>query len=175
VFYTISTETAFSLDLRRFIAYLGRRRQPEIEAAKSRLIRGAASSLALQSAFQGAFALSLVLVSPLLARSLGFPPEVFIRLLAAGFLQLIFLSSLNMLFYMELYRRAAASALAFALVTLGLSLAACLTGHALPTRGLPYLIGAASAAALATVFAFRGLQSFDRVVFLRATGDDFGR
>ncbi len=175
VFFTIVTETDFNLDLKRFVAYLGHRRQPEIEAAKARLIRSSASSIGRQSAFQGAVAVALVLVAPLAASALGFPTSVFARLLVGGFFQLILLSALNMLFYLELYREAALSAGAFALVNLGLSLAMCLTGSAAALQGWPYFASCLVSSGLSLAFAFRGLRRFDRIVFLRASGEEFGR
>jgi polysaccharide biosynthesis protein PelG len=175
VFFTIVTETEFNLDLKRLVAHLAHRRQPEIESAKTRLIRGAAVTLASQSAFQGAVAIGVLLVAPYLAAQVGAPEAIFARLLAGGFFQLILLSALNMLFYLELYRDAAYSALAFALINLGLSLAACLSGHAAALQGLPYLAACLVAAALSLVLLFRGLRRFDRVVFLRASGEEYGR
>lgn len=175
VFFTIVTETEFNLDLKRLIACLGHKRQPEIEAAKSRILRASAGSLARQSAFQGALAIGLVLAAPLLTQSMGAPASLFAILLAGGFFQLIFLSALNMLFYLELYRDAALSALAFALVNLGLSIAACSSPYSEALRGYPYLAGCIVSAALAVTFAFRGLRRFDRIVFLRASGEEYGR
>lgn len=175
VFYTIVTETEFNLDLKRFVTYMGHRRQPEIEKAKTRIMRGTALSLARQSAFQGAVVIALVLAAPHLASSLGFPDEVFARLLAGGFFQLIFLAAFNMLFYLELYREAALSALAFALVNLFLSVAACLFGKAAAFQGLPFLAACLVSAAMAVAFAFCNLGRFDRIVFLRASGEEFGR
>ena len=174
VFFTIVTETEFNLDLKRLIACLGHKRQPEIEAAKSRILRASAGSLARQSAFQGALAIGLVLAAPLLTQSMGAPASLFAILLAGGFFQLIFLSALNMLFYLELYRDAALSALAFALVNLGLSIAACSSPIG-GIAGYPYLAGCIVSAALAVTFAFRGLRRFDRIVFLRASGEEYGR
>jgi polysaccharide biosynthesis protein PelG len=174
VFFTIVTETEFNLDLKRFIAYLARRRQPEIEAAKSRMIRSAARSIRGQSAFQGAVALALALVAPLLASPLGISTPVLDLLLAGGFFQLILLTGLNMLFYLEHYREAAYSALAFALVNAGLSLALCLADRAADFQGWPYLISCAVSSVLSLFFAFRALRRFDRIVFLRASGESFG-
>jgi deoxyuridine 5'-triphosphate nucleotidohydrolase len=62
-----------------------------------------------------------------------------------------------------------------ALVNLGLSLAACLWGDAAALQGLPYLAACLVSSALAVAFTFRGLRIFDRVVFLRASGEEFGR
>jgi len=175
VFFTIVTETDFNLDLKRFIAYLGHRRQPEIEGAKSRLIQSTTGSLVRQTAFQGAVVAALVLVSPFMAESLGFPVGIFVWLLAGGVFQLILLTCLNMLFYLELYRDAALSALAFVLVNLGLSLAACLSDGAEAFKGIPYFAACLASGLLSAAFAFQGLRRFDRIVFLRASGVDFGK
>ena len=175
VYYTISTETEFSLGLKRLVAFLAHRRAPEIEATKRRLVRDTRRGLVRQTAFQGAIALCLALLSPSLGPILGFPPGIFICLVAAGVFQLLFLTAFNMLFYLELYKASALSALAFVLVDLGLSLAMVLTGSSASYKGLPYLAGCVVAAVLATALAFRGLDAFDRIVFLRASGEDYGR
>jgi uncharacterized membrane protein len=175
VFFTIVTETEFALDLRRLISHLGHKRQPEIEAASARLVRSAALSLGRQSAFQAAVVAVTLLVAPDLAALLGFPAGVFARLLMSTFFQLILLTSLNMLFYLELYKYAALSALAFLLADLGLSVAACLSGHSAALQGLPYLAACLVSAAMATFYAFRDLGRFDSIVFLRASGQEYGR
>jgi len=175
VYYTILTETEFSLDLKRLVACLGRKRQPEIAAAKARVVRGCAENLARQSAFQAAIGLGLVLASPALAPGLGFESPVFARLLAGGLFQLVFLGALNMLFYLELYRRAALGALAFAALNAGLSIAACLSGASLALRGLPFLLACLLSAALCLGLAFEGLGKFDRIVFIRAGDPGYGK
>jgi uncharacterized membrane protein len=175
VFYTVATETVFNLDLKRFLAFLAHRRQPEIEAAKSRLLHSSIDGLARQTVFQGVIALVLVILAPVMTGPFGFREEVFARLLAAGVFQLAFLTALNMLFYLELYIAAAASALAFLLADLCLSLFACLAGFSAAWAGLPYLAGCVAAAAAAGFFAFRGLRSFDRIVFFRSSDEDYGK
>jgi polysaccharide biosynthesis protein PelG len=174
VYFTIFTETDFDLGLKRLMTYLGRRRQPEIEAEKARFIKHSQISLAGQTGFQAAVALSLALLSPLAAPYLGFDAAVFSRLLAATLFQLVFLSALNILFYLELYRDAALSALLFLAVNLGLSVAAACSSYAIALEGYPYLVACAAASAVATVLAFRALRRFDRVVFLRASGEEYG-
>jgi uncharacterized membrane protein len=175
VFFTIVTETEFNLDLKRFIACLGHKRQPEIEDAKTRLIHSSSLSIAQQSAFQIAVSVGLSLVAPLISVSLGFSIPVFQRLLAAGIFQLVLLTALNMLFYLELYKDAALSGLVFFVVNLALSLAACLAGRSASTQGLPYLAACLVSGSLALILAFRGLYRFDRIVFLRAAGEAYGR
>lgn len=175
VFYTISTETDFALDLRRLITCLARRRQPEIAAAKSHIQHEAASGLGKQTVFQGAFALCLVLVMSKLDGRLGIETDTFARLLAGGLFQLVFLSCLNMLFYLELYRRAALSSLLFVSLNIGLSILSCLSGRAEAQLGLPYFAACLVSAALAAILAFDGLAKFDRILFLRASGEEFGK
>jgi polysaccharide biosynthesis protein PelG len=175
VYYTIASETEFSLDLKRLVSSLGTKRRPEIAAAKARILGSSAENLLRQSIFQAVFAICLVLASPLIGGNLGFAPAVFARLLAGGIFQLVFLSALNMLFYLELYKRAAFSSLAFALLNVGLSLAACLSGRAAAFLGYPYLLACILSAALCAGLAFEGLGRFDRIVFLRATIQDFGK
>jgi uncharacterized membrane protein len=175
VFYTISTETEFALDLRRLITCLGRKRQPDIMAAKKLIHRDAAYGLGKQTVFQAAFSLCLLLIMPKLGRSLGIETDTFARLLAAGLFQLVFLTCLNMLFYLELYRRAALSSLLFVSLNIGLSLLSSISGNAESQLGLPYLIACLVSSALAALLAFDGLAKFDRIMFLRASGEEFGR
>jgi uncharacterized membrane protein len=175
VFYTISTETDFALDLRRLITCLGRKRQPEIMAARSHIHRNAAHVLGKQTVFQGAFSLCLVLVMSGLDGSLGVETDTFARLLAGGLFQLVFLSCLNMLFYLELYRRAALSALLFVSLNIGLSILSGLSGRAQFQLGLPYFAASLVSSALAALLAFEGLAKFDRIMFLRASGEEFGK
>lgn len=174
VYFTIFTETDFDLGLKRLITYFERRRQPEIEAEKARFIRDSSASLWRQGGFQAAVAAGLALLSPALAKSLGFDASVFARLLAASVFQLLFLSAFNILFYLELYRDAALSALLFLAANAGLSLAAAASPSFLSLEGYPYLAACAASSALATALAFRGLRRFDRVLFLRATGEQYG-
>jgi uncharacterized membrane protein len=174
VFFTISTETEFYLALRRFIGRLGGRRLPDIEEAKKELIRGPAGLLARQTGFQAIVAASLALLAPLLSPLLGIEAPVFIRLLAATLFQLVFLSGLNLLFYLELYRDAALCAGILAGLNLVLSLAALASGNALDLAGLPYLGACATSALLVILAGRRGLSRFDRIIFLRASGQDYG-
>jgi uncharacterized membrane protein len=172
VYFTLATETDFHLDLMRFLVFLARRRQPEVEAARLKLARSARRTLAAQSLFQaGVVALALLLAAPL-GTVLGFRAETFALLAAAGLFQLLLVAATNMLFYLELYRAAAASALAFLAVNSLLSLAAAL-GAPIPD-GLPFLASCALSSGLALLFVFRGLGSFDRIVYLRASGEDYG-
>lgn len=174
VYWTIATETEFYLGLRRLTTWLARRRLPDIVRARNELRRQFTALLGRQTAFQSLLALALALVAPELSRALGFDAAIFTRLLAAGIFQLVFLTALNLLFYLELYRRAALSALAFLGLNLGLSLATVLSGHAPGLQGWPFLASCAAAAALALALGLKGLGRFDRIVFLRASGEEYG-
>jgi uncharacterized membrane protein len=175
VFFTISTETQLYLGLRRFVSWLGSRRLPDIERAKSELYHGTASILARQTAVQALVSLGLALLVEPLAASMGISPTVLLRLLAAGVFQLMLLSGLNLLFYLELYRDAALSAFCFAALNLALSLAAVLAGRGPELAGLPFLCSCVVSSALALFLGFRGIARFDRIVFLRATGAEYGK
>ncbi len=173
IYFTLATETSFSLDLRRFLTYLAHRRQPEVEAARRRLGSSAASALAAQSTFQAILSVALALVAPFIARALGADGGVFVILLAGGFFQLILLTTLNMLFYLELYLAAALASFCFLAVNALLSLALVLGPVPLPL-GLPYLAGGLAASAVALGFLFSGISRFDRIIYLRASGEDYG-
>ena len=65
VYYTLATETDFHLELMRFLVFLIRRPQPEVEAARIKLARGARRNLWKQSFFQsGVVAIALILAAP---------------------------------------------------------------------------------------------------------------
>ncbi len=174
VFWTISTETEFHLSLRRFLTWLGRRRLPDIELAKDNLASGFGRLLARQTLFQALLAFALALLSPELSTLLGFEPAIFLRLLAAGVFQLVFLTGLNLLFYLELYRYAALSAFVFAALNFAFSLLIVLSGKGRELAGFPHLASCAIASVLALALGRYGLGMFDRIVFLRATGDRYG-
>jgi len=173
VYFTIATETDFDLGLKRLVTYLGRRRQPEIEAEKARLIRSTEIAFAKQTAFQAAFAGSLALLAPLAAPLLGFDAMVFTRLLGASLFQLVFLTAFNILFYLEFYRDASLSAFLFLVVNVCLSFASTASGRSAALEGYPYLVACAVSSVLATALAFRALRRFDRIVFLRASGEKY--
>jgi uncharacterized membrane protein len=174
VFFTLATETDFHLDLMRFLVFLSRRRQPEVEAARVRLRANARASIVAQSFFQGAMSLVLVLLAPSLGAALGFSTLTFCLLVWGGFFQLGLLTALNMLFYLELYRDAALTALSFLLANLALSAATALWPSPFMPLGLSFLASCAISCALGLGFAFSGLERFDRIVYLRASGEEFG-
>lgn len=172
VFFTLVTETDFHLDLTRFLVFLARKRQPEVETARLRIIRNARSSLCAQCLFQGGVVVLIAIIAPSLTRLFCIEHATFCRLVAGGFFQLTLLAALNMLFYLELYRDAAISAIVFLVANASLSLA-CAAGA--PIRdGLPFLASCATGSIIALVLAFRGLARFDRIVYLRASGEEYG-
>ncbi|HET7839136.1 MAG TPA: exopolysaccharide Pel transporter PelG, partial [Rectinemataceae bacterium] len=138
IYFTISTETGFSLDLRRFLGFLAHRRRPEVEAARRRLGRSARSALAAQSGFQAVVSVALSLLGPYITACLGAPAGAFLLLLWGGFFQLILLTALNMLFYLELYAAAAITGLCFLGVNALIS-GLIAFGPAPIPLGLPYL------------------------------------
>ncbi|HRY54540.1 MAG TPA: exopolysaccharide Pel transporter PelG [Spirochaetia bacterium] len=173
VFFTLATETDFHLDLMRFLVFLSRRRQPEVEAARHRLAWNARRSLGAQFFFQAGVALLILLLAAPLAGLVGVETGTFALLTLAGVFQLSLLAALNMLFYMELYRDSAWVGAAFLILNLGLSLAAGL-GAPLP-EGLAFLLSCALASAFALALVQRGLGRLDRIIYLRASGEEFGR
>ncbi|MDP3176316.1 MAG: exopolysaccharide Pel transporter PelG, partial [Spirochaetaceae bacterium] len=172
VFYTLATETEFNLDLKRFLVFLGRRRRFDIEAARRRLAARAGRSLIDLFLFQAVVTLVIVVLAPRLAAALGFSERSFVLLAIGSLFQLAFIAAVNMLYYMELYRDAALSAALFLGLNLALAIAAAQSPKA--PLGLPFAASAAAAAALALVLAFRGLERLDRILYLRASGDDYG-
>lgn len=172
VYYTLATETDFHLDLMRFLVFLARRRQPEVEKARRRLERSARRELRAQCLFQGGVvAVALVLAGPL-ADYLGLVEPSFVLLTLAGLFQLLLLATMNMLFYIELYRDAALASLLFLCLNCALSGAQAL-GAPLP-YGLPFLAACAVSSLVSLGLALRGLGRLDRIIYYRASGEVFG-
>ncbi len=181
VFFTIFTETDFELGLKHLLHSILKERQPEIRAATSHFSKDTLHSIVMQTFFQTAVALSLSLLAGLLGPRLGFRPDLFIRLLTASIFQLLLISAINLLFYLELYRDAAVASGVF----LGLNTLLCFAlganGSAGPAAareaiyGWPYLIACFVSSLFAVHFVYQGLKRFSRLFFLRASGEEYGK
>ncbi|HTX72249.1 MAG TPA: exopolysaccharide Pel transporter PelG [Rectinemataceae bacterium] len=176
IFYTLFTETDFHLDLTRFLVFAAHRQQPDIERARSHLARNAAAALRRQLLFQFVIAAILALMAPELCALWGVAVQPFLVLIAAGILQLSYVSALNMLFYLELYRDAARSAFILLATNVIVSLVLALgRGQwAVLPDGLSFFLANGLAAIVALRSAFAGLGRYDRLLFLRASGQEYG-
>ena len=116
IYFVISSETEFYILLRKFLISIGKGRYADIQRRKYRLISRAMKAVLEQSIFQGLVSAGLILAAPLLVTSFfrgGVALSVLQLTLAAVFFHLLFLTFLNFLFYLEMYRRAFYSTLVF--------------------------------------------------------------
>lgn len=166
IYFVVVSETAFYILLRKFLISIGKGRYADIQRRKYRLITRAMRSIREQSVFQGLVSLGLILAAPLLVTSFfrgGVSLPVVRLTLAAVFFQLLYLTMLNFLFYLEMYHRAFYSALVFFVVNTAVSiLAAQISVSTL--AGLGYLAGGIAGSTYA-YFAFRAsIRKMDRLV-----------
>ena len=109
IYFVIASETEFYILLRKFLISLGKGRYADIQRRKYKLIIRAMKAVREQSIFQGLVSAGLILAAPLLVTSFfrgGVALSVLQITLAAVFFHLLFLTFLNFLFYLEMYRRA---------------------------------------------------------------------
>lgn len=174
VYFTIFTETDFELGLKHLLHSILKERQPEIRAASGQFYRETLHSITIQTGFQAAVALSLSLITGYLGPDLGFSAGLFARLLAASVFQLLLITSINLLFYLELYRDAAVAAGIFLGLNAGLCLLLGPAASSEPVCGWPYLISCFCSSLFACHFVLQGLRRFSRLFFLRASGEEYG-
>ena len=169
VFFTIVTEIDLHLDLSRFVVFIGRRRFPDLDAARLRLMASTRRSMLAQSLFQFATACVAALVFP----ALGAAGSPVIFLLGASCFQLLLLTAVNVLFYLELYKDGRNVCAVFVGVDV---LASLVSRYWIPLPdGFTYLAACIIGSALGTALAFRGLSMADRLLYIRASGDNYGR
>lgn len=166
VYFVVASETAFYILLRKFLISIGKGRFPDIQRRKYRLITRAMRSIREQSIFQGLISAGLILAAPLLVTSFfkGAVTAGVLRLVLAGvFFHLLFLTLMNFLFYLEMYRRAFYSALTFFTVNIAVSILAAHISIA-HLAGLGYL-SAGIAGTIAAFTAFRvSIRKMDRLI-----------
>jgi polysaccharide biosynthesis protein PelG len=171
IYFTIETETAFYPRLREFLRCVASDTFQKIQEKKFAMIRSLGTGLRGQAALQGIVSVVLILAAPTLGPAL-FGPGVNVAALratlAAVFFHALFLSLLIFLFYLELYGRAAASALVFFVVNLAGSAAIAVLGD-LRLLGASYLAGGAIGSVVAGLFLQSALRRFDHILFCRAS------
>jgi len=166
VYFVVSSETDFYILLRKFLISLGKGRFCEFQRRKYTLIAKAMRSIKEQNIFQGLITLGLVISAPLLLTSV-FGGNVALSVLrltfTAVFFHLSYLTLINFLFYLEMYRRAFYATLVFFTVNTVVSvLAARISVSSL--AGLGYLTGGI-AGTLVSYIAFQAsIRKMDRLV-----------
>jgi uncharacterized membrane protein len=172
VYFIVVAETNFYVRLKNFLLALSHGRLGIILEQKARLRTEMRTSLGEQSLFQGVLTAFLLLIAPALCAAL-FADSVnsgILRLtLTAVFFHLLFLTTLTLLFYLEMYARAfLASVLFFAVNLAGSVLTVRLSGNLF---GLSYLIAGCTASMAAMVFLHQDLKRIERLIYARYSSD----
>jgi polysaccharide biosynthesis protein PelG len=167
VYFIVFTEPGFYVALRRFLLHLDRHILSRILNEQYRLLRELDHQLAGQSIFQGVLSLGLAIlaiqVDRLLLGGLA-APDAFRLTLAAGFMNLIFLTLVTFLYYLEMYQESVLVTAVFLVLNAAGSIAAAAWGW-LPGTGY------AGAGTLASVLAYAllrgGIKNLFRRIFSR--------
>jgi uncharacterized membrane protein len=133
------------------------------------MIRQLWESLKEQSVFQGLLTVLLILLAPALSRALFADTVdlmVFRLTLGAVFFHFLYLTLMTFLFYLELYRQAFFSSLAFFVVNAAAAAATLLAGD-MSLSGLSYLLGGVAGSAVAAESLFSRIRSIDRTIYAR--------
>ena len=170
VYFIVVSETTFYVKLKKFLLSLFRNRYAVIQKRKYEMIGTMRKSLRDQILFQGVFTIALLLLSPLFFPGYqdvdGFAVTLRLTLLAV-FTHLMFLTLLNFLFYMEMYRPATIASLVFLLSNFGISMLDGIPGlSVLP--GVSYLISTSAASAVAGYALFQSSKVLDRRLLARS-------
>ncbi|HUX50415.1 MAG TPA: exopolysaccharide Pel transporter PelG [Spirochaetia bacterium] len=173
VYFVVVLETDFYLQLMQFLKAMERSVLRTILAEKYRLVRQISHGVREQALFQAAISAALIAGAGFLLPRLGFgavSTAVFDVLVAAVFFNLMFLTLLTLLFYLEVYERAFAASLLFFLVNLGISLLTVLTGH-LALRGVGYLAAGIIGCVVAYLFLLQSANKLERLIYMRYSTD----
>ncbi|MBI9102859.1 MAG: exopolysaccharide Pel transporter PelG [Spirochaetales bacterium] len=166
VFFVVSSETKFYILFKKFLISLGRTRFSEIQRHKYRLISSTMKSIREQSIFQGLITLLFVLIAPSISSFISHgktEPVVIITTLCAIFFQLLYLTFLNFLFYLEMYRRAFYAAFTYFIVNLSVSYIAALISVE-KLSGIGYLAGGIAGTVVAFIAYSHSIRKIDRYI-----------
>ena len=170
VYFIIISETAFYIHLRKFLMSLNRGRYAVIQRRKYRMLTTLSSGLTNQTFFQGVITLGLIIMAPLLISRVfqGSTDGGTLRItLSAVFFHLLFITTVNFQFYLELYENALVSCILFFILNTGITLLDFLPGLSIPP-GLGYLVSGAAGSVLALVLLFGTAKMLDRRILSRS-------
>lgn len=161
VYFVVISETSFFIQLKRFLLALGSADYLTIQKRKHTLIRSMEDGVKEQSLSQLIITLILFFLSPWIYNE---DLPVFYLTLFAVFFQLLFLTFLNYLFYLELYSESMKAVLLMIAVNSVIMVFADLTGTGLP--GLSYLISGAAASLYSRYTLISGIYTIDRRILI---------
>ncbi|MEJ2664053.1 MAG: exopolysaccharide Pel transporter PelG [Spirochaetia bacterium] len=178
IYFMIITETSFYKRLTEFLNKFNKSIYHKLQAIKYRLIANVKNGLREQCFFQGIFTVILILFAPLLVAAdsgkifIGGIKNILVFRIALGatFFQMLFLTIVIFLFYLQRFKLAFFSTLSFFLVNFAGSLIIVLWGNE-NTLGLSYLAAGIIGSALGLRFLFTSAHKLDNAVFLIASGE----
>jgi len=166
VYFMIFSESNFYVTLRRALLHLNSSNLCGINRDKKVLLRTMRTSMTEQALFQGVITVSLILVAPEIKDIfLGPVPSVTTLRITFGalFFNLMLLTSVTFLFYLEKYKESFISVFLFFSVNFGVTLYNVISGS--DFYGYGYLAACASGTFAAVSFMIYGIMYFDRDIF----------
>ncbi len=166
VYFMIFSESNYFVVLKRMLLHLNTSNLSTIISSKYRLLRIVKVSLYEEGFFQGVITLMLIVAAPFIKGFLMDNVSTVLTLritLGALFFNLLFLTILTFLFYLEKYRETFFAALFFFSINFGVTLYTTMIN--LSCYGIGYLVAGASGAVLASLFLYRGIVTFDQNIF----------
>jgi uncharacterized membrane protein len=165
VFFVIFLEPSFYIYVKKFLLSLTNVKLRNIKQKKYIMLREMKKSLSDQSLFQGVITLSCIIVIPVFVGL--FPailtPTVMGFTLAGVFFHLLFLTSMNLHFYLEFYRYTYLTSLIFACLNGGGALFLALTGLQ-GLAGANYLLASVAASVFSLTLLLREGKKIDRYI-----------
>ncbi len=168
VYFMIYSESNFYIALKKVLLHLGRDIESRIKQGKYILYKTVKSSLREQSLFQGVITLVLIIIAPdikALFLSDAVSVLTFRITLTALFFNLLLLTTVTFLFYIEKYKSAFFSVMIFFSVNVGVTLYS--TAADFPYYGGGYLVSCAVGTIAAFIFLRHGIKYIDRDIFAK--------
>jgi polysaccharide biosynthesis protein PelG len=167
VFFIVSSETAFYIELRRFLVSLGKGTYATIQKRKLAVLTEAKRGVAGQSVFQGVITITLILLAPVISAFFELELATFRIILLGVYMHLMFLTLLNFNFYLEFFRHALVGSVLFFTVNL---LGALTSLRIFPSLapGVSYLAACIVASIYVTAGLFVSGRRIDRIILSRA-------
>ncbi len=168
VYFMIFSESNFYVILKSFLLHLNKSNLTGIIKRRHTLQKTVKRSMYEQALFQGVITLSLIIMAPEI--KLVFIGHVSTTLtlrivFAALFFNLMLLTSVTFLFYLEKYKEAFISVFLFFSLNLIITFYGAFKNCTF--YGIGYLTAGLIGTALALLFLFHGIKTFDRVIFSR--------
>ncbi len=166
VYFMIFSESNYFVVLRRLLLRMGTRNLSTITLSKRKLLKTVRTSLTEEGFFQGIITLMLIIAAPVLKRTFMHDASTVLTLritLGALFFNVLFLTALTFLFYIEKYRETFISAVLF--FSVNVSVTVYMASANAPCYGVGYLAAGAAGTLCALVFLYRGVLTFDQNLY----------